>query len=56
MLMITDASKQIGLEVNTEKTEYILLSRHHSAGQNHDIKILTDVLKMWQSSDILERQ
>jgi site-specific DNA-adenine methylase len=27
------------LEVNTEKTKYMLLSRHQNAGQNHDIKI-----------------
>jgi hypothetical protein len=33
------ASKEIGLEVNTEKTKYMLLSRHQNAGQNHDIKI-----------------
>jgi hypothetical protein len=29
----------VGLEVNTEKTKYMLLSRHQNAGQNHDIKI-----------------
>jgi hypothetical protein len=27
-----------GLEVNAEITEYMLLSRHQNAGQNHDIK------------------
>jgi hypothetical protein len=36
---IIDASKEVGLEVNTEKTKYMLLSRHHNAGQNHNIKI-----------------
>jgi RNA:NAD 2'-phosphotransferase (TPT1/KptA family) len=25
--------------LNTEKTKYMLLSRHQNAGQNHDIKI-----------------
>ncbi|PNF29998.1 hypothetical protein B7P43_G06210 [Cryptotermes secundus] len=34
-----DASKEVCLEVNTEKTKYMLLSRHQNAGQNHDIKI-----------------
>jgi hypothetical protein len=34
-----DAGKEVGLEVNTEKTKYMLLSRHQNAGQNHDIKI-----------------
>jgi hypothetical protein len=30
---------EVGLEVNTEKTKYMLLSHHQNAGQNHDIKI-----------------
>jgi hypothetical protein len=29
----------IGLEVKTEKTKYMSLSRHRNAGQNCDIKI-----------------
>jgi hypothetical protein len=33
------ASKEVGLEVNSEKTKYMLLSRRQNAGQNHDIKI-----------------
>jgi hypothetical protein len=36
---LIEASKEIGLEVNTEKTKYMLLSHHQNAGQNHDIKI-----------------
>jgi hypothetical protein len=40
-----DASKEDGLEVNTEKTKYILLSRHQNAGQNHDIKIANRCFK-----------
>jgi hypothetical protein len=27
-----DASKEVGLEVYTEKTKYMLLSRHQNAG------------------------
>jgi ribosomal protein S2 len=34
-----DASKEVGLEVNTEKTKYMSLSRHQNAGQNYDIEI-----------------
>jgi hypothetical protein len=30
---LTDASKEVGLEVNTEKAKYMLLSRHQNAGQ-----------------------
>jgi hypothetical protein len=35
---LIDAGKEVGLEVNTEKTKYMLLSRHQNTGQNHDIK------------------
>jgi hypothetical protein len=36
---LIDASKEVGLEVNTEKTKNMLLSRHQNAGQNQNIKI-----------------
>jgi hypothetical protein len=39
METLIDASKEVGLEVNTEKTKYMLLSRHQNAGQSYDIKI-----------------
>jgi nitrous oxide reductase len=35
---LVDARREVSLEVNAEKTKYMLLSRHHNAGQNHDIK------------------
>jgi hypothetical protein len=36
---LVGASKEVGLEVNAEKTKYILLSRHQNAVQSHNIKI-----------------
>jgi hypothetical protein len=36
---IIDASKEVGLEVNVEKTKYMLVSQDHNAGQNREIKI-----------------
>jgi hypothetical protein len=36
---LIDASKEVGLEINTEKSKYMLLSRHQNAGQNRDIKM-----------------
>jgi hypothetical protein len=36
---ITDTSKEVGPEINAEKTKYLLLSHHQNAGQNHYIKI-----------------
>jgi hypothetical protein len=32
-------NNEVGLEVNTKKTKYMLLSRHQNSGQNHNIKI-----------------
>jgi hypothetical protein len=32
------ASKEIGLDVNAEKTKYMVMSRDQNAGQNHNIK------------------
>jgi hypothetical protein len=33
------ASKEVGIELNVEKAQYILLSRHQNVGLNRDIKI-----------------
>jgi hypothetical protein len=37
------ANKEVDLEVNVEKSKYMLLSRHQNAVQNHNIKQLTDL-------------
>jgi hypothetical protein len=37
--ILIDASKEVGLEINVEKTKYMLLSHDQNAGQNRDIKI-----------------
>jgi hypothetical protein len=36
---LIDASKEVGLEINVEKTKHMSLSRHQNVGQNRDIKI-----------------
>jgi hypothetical protein len=33
------ASKEMGLELNAEKTKYMVMSRNQNAGHNHNIKI-----------------
>jgi hypothetical protein len=35
---VIDGTKEVGLEVSTEKTKYMLLFHHQNAGQNRDIK------------------
>jgi hypothetical protein len=37
---LIDASKEVGLEMNVEKTKYMLLSHHQNVGQNRDINIV----------------
>jgi hypothetical protein len=36
--ILIDASKELGLEINVEKTKYMLLSRPQNVGQNWHIK------------------
>jgi hypothetical protein len=47
---LLDASKEVGLEVNTEKTKCILMSCIQKTGQKHSIKIVNrsfeDVVKL----------
>jgi hypothetical protein len=55
---LIDASKEVALEINVEKTKYMLLSRHQNVGQNRDIKIATDRVTHFQTicSNIFGRQ
>jgi hypothetical protein len=43
---LTDASKKVCLEINTEKTKYMLLPCHQNAGQNRNIKIANRLLEI----------
>jgi hypothetical protein len=51
METLVDDSKEVGLEINVEKTKYMLLSHHQNVSQNRDIKI-ENSLKMCHSSNI----
>jgi hypothetical protein len=39
METLIDASKEVGLEINVEKTKYMLLSHCQNVGRNQDVKI-----------------
>jgi hypothetical protein len=39
------ASKKIGLEVNADKTKYMVMSRAQNAGRSHDINIDTSCVE-----------
>jgi hypothetical protein len=49
---LIDTSKEVGLEINVEKTKYMLLSRHQNVGQNLDIKIANRSLENVSRVDI----
>jgi hypothetical protein len=36
---LSEASKEVGLEVNTEKIKYMIMFCHKIAGKNHDLVI-----------------
>jgi hypothetical protein len=36
---LADASKKIGLEVNVDKTKYMVMSRERNVERSHNIKI-----------------
>jgi hypothetical protein len=36
---LLDASKEIGMKVNSEKTKYMFMSRHQTAGQSNYIRV-----------------
>jgi hypothetical protein len=44
-----ESSKEVGLEINVEKTKYMLLSRHWNAGQNQKNKNSKHHLKIYHS-------
>jgi hypothetical protein len=49
--ILIDASKEVCLEVNIEKTKHMLVSHHQNARRNWDIKIGNGIRK-WHSSHI----
>jgi hypothetical protein len=39
---LLEASRDIGLEINTEKTKYMIMSLHPNSGQNQNIRIANE--------------
>jgi len=47
--------KDDGLEVNADKTKYMVMSRNQKAGRNHNNNLIRAPLKGWKSSNIWEQ-
>jgi hypothetical protein len=52
---LLDASKEVGLEVNPEKTKYMLMSHCKKEGHKHSIKIVNRSFEGVASSNIWEQ-
>jgi hypothetical protein len=39
---LLEASRDVGLEINAEKTKYMIMSRHPNSGQNQNIRIANE--------------
>jgi hypothetical protein len=53
---LIDASKEVGLEINVEKTKYMLLSCQQNIVQNRDIKIANGSFENVSQFNIWRRQ
>ena len=49
------ASKKIGLEMNAEKTKYVVIYQEQNAGRSQIVKTIIFPLRGWKSSDIWEQ-
>jgi hypothetical protein len=42
---LSEASRDNGLEINAEKTQYMIMSRHPNSGQNQNIRIANELFE-----------
>jgi len=43
---LLEASREVGLEVYTEKSKYMVVSHHQNAGQYHNLLIAINLFRM----------
>ena len=48
-------SKETGLDVNADKTKYMVMSREQNAGRSYNKRLIIVSLKGWKSSNIWEQ-
>jgi hypothetical protein len=52
---LLDASKEIGLQVNSEKTKYMFMSHHQTAGQSNYVRVANKSSEKVANSSIWEQ-
>jgi hypothetical protein len=45
-------SRDIGLEINAEKTKYVIMSHHQNSGQNQNTRTANELFKMLENSNM----
>jgi hypothetical protein len=45
LLVCTDDSRDVGLEINVEKTKYMIISHHPNPGQNQNIRTANELFE-----------
>jgi hypothetical protein len=43
--LLLEASRDVGLEINAEKTQYMIMSHHLNSGQNQNIRIANELFE-----------
>jgi hypothetical protein len=41
---LLETSRDVGIEINAEKTKYMIVSRHPNSGQNQNIRIVNEIV------------
>jgi len=53
---LLETSSDIGLEINAEKTRFMIMSHYPNSGHNQNIRIANESFEMWQNSSTWGRQ
>jgi hypothetical protein len=48
---LLEASRDIGLEINAQKTKYMIMSHHLNSGQNQNIRMANELFGRWQNAN-----
>jgi hypothetical protein len=51
----TEASRDVGIEINAEKTKYMIMSRHPNSGKNQNIRIANESFENVTTFKYLEK-